>query len=149
MSFIPSQTFSDSAHQAEIWVVELSEYLHCERNEAYDCLRSVLHALRDSMDLKAMADFSSHLPPLIRGIFYENWQPQRAQPCSDRMDFFASIGRRSVKLNDIGVEQAARNVFKLLDHHLSLPVIKRVKLAMNPSLGTLWPERPQQSNSAA
>jgi uncharacterized protein (DUF2267 family) len=149
MNFIPSQTFSDSADQAEIWVVELSEYLHCERKQAYDCLRSVLHALRDSMGQKAMADFSEHLPALIRGIFYENWQPEHAQPYSDSMDFFASIGRRSVRLTDIGVEQAARNVFKLLDHRLSPAVIKKVKLAMNPSLGSLWPERPQQSNSAA
>ncbi len=149
MNFIPSQTFPDSVHQAETWVVELSEYLHCEQDEAYDCLRSVLHALRDSMGQKAMADFSAHLPPLIRGLFYENWQPEHTQPCSNRMAFFASIGTRSVRLNDIGIEQAAQNVFKLLDHRLSPPVIKKVKLAMNPSLGSLWPERPQQSNSAA
>lgn len=139
MNFIPSQTFSDSAHQAEIWVAELSEYLHCERNDAYECLRSVLHALRDSMGRKAMADFSSHLPPLIRGLFYENWQPEHTQPCADRADFIASIGRRSARLNDIGGEQAAQNVFKLLDRRLSPHVVQRVKLAMDPSLGSLWP----------
>ncbi|MFJ6327524.1 MULTISPECIES: DUF2267 domain-containing protein [unclassified Rhizobium] len=149
MNFIPSQTFSDSARQAETWVVELSEYLHCERNDAYDCLRFVLHALRDSMGQKAMADFSAHLPPLIRGLFYEDWQPEHAQRCSDKMAFLASIGTRSVRLNDLGVEQAAQNVFKLLDHRLSPAVIKKVKLAMNPSLGSLWPERPQQSDSGA
>lgn len=149
MNFISPQSFSDSARQAEIWVAELSEYLQCERNEAYDCLRFVLHALRDSMGQKAMADFSSHLPPLVRGIFYEDWQPEHTQPCSDRMDFIASIGGRSGRPNDIDSEQAARNVFKLLDHRLSPPVIKKVKLAMNPSLGPLWPQRPEQSNSAA
>ncbi len=101
------------------------------------------------MGQKAMVAFSAHLPQLIRGLFYENWQPEHTQPCSNRVAFLASIGTRSVRLNDLGVEQAAQNVFKLLDHRLSPAVIKKVKLAMNPSLGSLWPERPQQSNSGA
>ncbi len=148
MNYIPSQTFSDSAHQAEIWVMELSEYLHCERRQAYDCLRSVLHALRDSIGQKAMADFSSHLPPLVRGIFYENWQPEHVRPCSGRLEFIANVQKRSGMTTGIDSEQAARNVFKLLDHRLNPPVIREIKRAMGSSLEPLWPAREEATASA-
>ena len=139
MNYVPSHTFPDAAQQAEIWVSELSEHLHCERRQAYDCLRSVLHTLRDSMNQKAMADFSSQLPVLIRGMYYENWQPEGFRPCLSKNEFITQFEKRSKFKNSMDSEQAVTNVFKLLNHCLNAPTIKKIKSTMSASLDPLWP----------
>jgi uncharacterized protein (DUF2267 family) len=44
-------------------------------HHAYQALRAVLHALRDRVGPDVAAHVSAQLPLLVRGIFYEGWDP--------------------------------------------------------------------------
>ncbi len=63
-------------HTTNLWLENLMEELGWqERDRAYQALRVVLHALRDRLPQKDLAALGAQLPLLIRGIYYEGWDP--------------------------------------------------------------------------
>ena len=61
------------------WIKELSEELGgVSRREAYRVLRGFLHTLRDRLTVDEAAQLGAQLPMLIRGLYYEGWDPSRA-----------------------------------------------------------------------
>ncbi len=46
-----------------------------DRPEALQALRGVLHALRDELGVDQNANLAAQFPTLIRGIYFESWNP--------------------------------------------------------------------------
>jgi uncharacterized protein (DUF2267 family) len=68
-----------SAEKANIWLKDVAAELgNDDRHYAYRALRAVLHALRDRLTIDVAAKLAAQLPTLIRGIYYEDWNPGRA-----------------------------------------------------------------------
>jgi uncharacterized protein (DUF2267 family) len=61
------------------------------RNQSYTALRVVLHALRDRLTVEEGAQFAAQLPTLIRGVYYEGWNPSRVPVKMDGAEFLARI----------------------------------------------------------
>lgn len=67
-----------STERAHIWLKELAEEMGTtDRQEAYRALRACLHALRDRLPVDEAAQFAAQLPTLIRGVYYEDWDPSK------------------------------------------------------------------------
>ena len=67
-----------SVEKAHIWLKEIAEELGVDdRQYAYRALRAVLHTLRDRLTVDVAAKLAAQLPTLIRGIYYEDWDPSR------------------------------------------------------------------------
>jgi uncharacterized protein (DUF2267 family) len=67
-----------SAEKASIWLKDVaSELGDGDRRYAYRVLRAVLHVLRDRLTIEVAAKLAAQLPTLIRGIYYEDWDPGR------------------------------------------------------------------------
>src|SRR6476619_4498400 len=65
-----------SVEKAHIWLNEMADELGTDdRQEAYRILRAYLHALRDRLPVNEAAQLAAQLPELIRGIYYEGWNP--------------------------------------------------------------------------
>jgi len=45
------------------------------RHDAYVALRATLHALRDRLPVEETAELAAQLPMLVRGVYYEGWDP--------------------------------------------------------------------------
>src|SRR5659263_201271 len=59
-----------------IWLNDLAEQLGTDdHRQAYRVLRAYLHALRDRLPVDEAAQLAAQLPELIRGIYYEGWNP--------------------------------------------------------------------------
>jgi uncharacterized protein (DUF2267 family) len=82
-----------SAEKASIWLQDIAAELGDEdRQRAYRVLRAVLHALRDRLTMDAAAKLAAQLPTLIRGIYYENWDPSgAAMPIHDVDTFLEHV----------------------------------------------------------
>jgi len=67
-----------SAEKAHVWLKEIAGELGDEdRHYAYRALRAVLHTLRDRLTVDVAAKLAAQLPTLIRGVYYEDWDPSR------------------------------------------------------------------------
>src|SRR5690606_24558496 len=45
------------------------------RKQSYAALRSVLHAVRDRLNVNEVAQLGAQLTMLVRGIYYDGWDP--------------------------------------------------------------------------
>jgi uncharacterized protein (DUF2267 family) len=78
-----------SVEKANIWLKDVANELGDEdRQYAYRVLRAVLHALRDRLTIDVAAKLASQLPTLIRGIYYEDWDPSRTPMPAHTVDTF-------------------------------------------------------------
>lgn len=67
-----------SVEKTHIWLNEIAAELGVQdRQYAYRALRAVLHTLRDRLTVDVAAKLAAQLPTLIRGIYYEDWDPSR------------------------------------------------------------------------
>ena len=64
-----------------------------QRNKSYDALRAVLHTLRDRLTVDECAHLAAQLPLLVRGVYYEGWDPSRVPIKMNREEFLQNIGR--------------------------------------------------------
>jgi hypothetical protein len=77
MPYSPFRTFPEAAQEAGVWVRELADLLGCEQRAAYSVLRATLHAVRDSLSVDDNAKIGNSLPVIVRGIYYEGWNPMK------------------------------------------------------------------------
>jgi uncharacterized protein (DUF2267 family) len=68
-----------TVHKTYRWIDQISEELGgIGRREAYRDLRAFLHTLRDRLTVDLAAQLGAQLPMLVRGIYYEAWDPSHA-----------------------------------------------------------------------
>ena len=76
--------------EANVWLKALEEELELDnRQQAYNALRAVLHALRDRVPPEVAIKFGAQLPILLRGIYYENWHAAGTPTRERHADEFA------------------------------------------------------------
>jgi uncharacterized protein (DUF2267 family) len=82
------------------------------RNQSYDALRGVLHALRDRLTVEEAAQLSAQLPMLVRGLFFEGWDPTAVPVKMHRDEFLQRV--RAEFPYDVpgGVEQLVPRVLQ-------------------------------------
>jgi uncharacterized protein (DUF2267 family) len=90
-------TFDRSLHKSNEWLKDLMERLGTDnRRYAYRVLRAYLHVLRDRLTVDEAAQLAAQLPHLLRGVFYEGWDPSRTPATyRDRETFLARLAERA------------------------------------------------------
>ncbi|MFP4415787.1 MAG: DUF2267 domain-containing protein [Chitinispirillaceae bacterium] len=132
--------FDSTIQKSNLWLNEIMDELNWNsRQRAYLALRAVLHTLRDTMSVDEAANFSAQLPMLIRGIFYEDWQPSYAHVGSiSREEFLTRI--RSYFKDDLQIdaEPIVRAVFTMLDKKISEGETKKLKQMLPAQILAFW-----------
>lgn len=59
------------------------------REQTYLATRTVLHRLRDHLPLHANAHLAAQLPIILKGIYFDSWEP-REKPIRETKDQFIS-----------------------------------------------------------
>ncbi|MGJ4930466.1 DUF2267 domain-containing protein [Bradyrhizobium sp. HKCCYLS2038] len=84
MSTIGVATLDHTVQETSVWLKALQDELALtNRQQAYNALRAVLHAVRDRLPPEVAVKFAAQLPILVRGIYYEGWHPA-ATPTRER-----------------------------------------------------------------
>lgn len=125
-----------------IWINDLDERLEWHNKpRAYRLLKSVLHALRDWLQLNEAADLGAQLPTLLRGIYYDQWRPS-GTPVRPRgkAAFLARIDEDFEQDPPANTEQAVMAVFELLSKKVTPGEIEHVRHALPDDLRTIWSE---------
>ncbi len=134
--------FDRTLDKTNLWLKELMELLGTDdRHRAYSILRVTLHALRDRLTIEEGAQLAAQLPLLIRGVYYEGWNPAKNAVRDRSKDhFLARIQGELANGSEIDPEQAARSVFLLLDRHVTHGEINDVEHILPAHIRQLWPE---------
>lgn len=142
MTFPPS--VARTLQKTQIWLKELSDNGDlADPQEAIAVLRAVLHHLRDRLTLEEAVDLGAQLPTLIRGIYYEGWQPHKPVPrIRSRQKFVHEVAAKDFP-NAVPSERAIRDVFALLAHHCDPGEISDVIGQLPGELKELWPKSAQ------
>ncbi|MDB6068505.1 MAG: hypothetical protein JWR26_4713 [Pedosphaera sp.] len=133
--------FDTTVQKTNLWLKDLMEVLGWEQKQkAYDALRAVLHALRDRLTVDEAAQLGAQLPMLIRGIYYEGWDPNyKPERVRHKDQFLARIRQQFRGDDSIDPEQIARAVFTVLENRVSDGEIQDVESVLPAELKELWP----------
>jgi uncharacterized protein (DUF2267 family) len=89
------------------------------RNQSYAALRAVLHALRDRLTVEEAAQLSAQLPLLVRGIYFEGWDPSKVPIKMHRDEFLARIRDEFPFEVSGGTERLAGTTLEALRRHIT------------------------------
>lgn len=140
MSAIGIDVFERTVQASTIWVDDVMQELGlADRHQAYHALRIVLHALRDHLPVNLSANFTSQFPMLIRGLYYENWEPANV-PIRERSqdEFLAHVNEGFVFDTFANGRQIVSGVFDVLSRHLSSGEVENVKQSLPAGIRQLW-----------
>lgn len=89
MSTTGLDVFDKTLQITNTWLDEIMAELGPDRQVAWHVLNAVLRTLRDRLPIDLSAHLASQLPVLVRGTYYEQWQPGH-QPDKARSTNFSS-----------------------------------------------------------
>jgi uncharacterized protein (DUF2267 family) len=125
------------------WVHELSKLLDwSDEQRTWRMLRVTLQALRDWLDVNEAAQLGAQLPLLVRGLYYEGWQPARTPVRDNSKEAFLARIEDAFAPDPIDdPDEAVCDVFRLLNNRISAGEISDVRQRLPKHLRELWPER--------
>ena len=140
MSITKVSAFEGTIHKTNVWLKDVMAELGWEDHQrAYHALRAVLHALRDRLTVEEATDLGAQLPMLIRGFYYEGWNPSRTPVAEHKREEFlrhvADEFRGDLAANP---EQITRVVFKVVAKHVTAGEIEDVKRILPEPIRALW-----------
>jgi uncharacterized protein (DUF2267 family) len=137
------EVFDSTIQRTNNWLKDLMQELNwSDRRKAYLAFRCALHALRDHMPVKDAIFLGEQLPMLIRGAYFEHWNPD-VKPASlaSREDFFSTLSIYLARDGETtsGAEGVMRAVFRLLERKAADGEIQDVQPLLPKVLDDLWP----------
>lgn len=114
-----SDNFHHAVHTANKWLADVAAAFGTgDRRYAYRVLRAWLHTLRDRLTVESTAKFSSQLPELLRGMYYDGWEPHKV-PIKYGPDEYVRRFAYEARVPIDEVRPAAATVAAAISAHLS------------------------------
>lgn len=143
MSSTSVKGFDRTVHESNTWLHEISEAMGDPRPSiAYHALRGTLTTLRDRLPVGEVFDLAAQLPMLIRGLYFEGYQPENKPLKFDRDEFLNRVQRELQAGGGANVEDAVRAVLHVLQAHVDEGELQQVRAALPADLRSLWPDVP-------
>jgi uncharacterized protein (DUF2267 family) len=143
MKFTGFEVFDDTIQRTNTWLKDLMQELNwSDRRKTYVVFRCVLHALRDHLSVPDAVYVGEQLPMLIRGAYFEHWDPSgKPLPLRSRDEFFSGLSGSLARdgENTASAETVTRAVFRLLDRKATDGEIADLQAILPPPVIDLWP----------
>lgn len=140
MSALGLKIIDDAAHQLNRWVNEIDEQVGWEHKQrAYRLLRAVMHVVRDHLSVDEAAQLGAQLPVLVRGIYYEGWNPSRTPTRIRKAEEFEAAVQKAFETDPLGdAPEAIAAVFRTLRAHVSAGEMEQVEAAFAEDVRRLF-----------
>ncbi|MEU5906864.1 DUF2267 domain-containing protein [Micromonospora sp. NPDC047527] len=109
------------------------------RNQSYAALRTVLHLLRDRLPVNESVEFAQQLPVLVRGIYFDGWNPSDVPIKLNRDDFLYEVRQGFPYDVQGGAERVTQVVLDTLRRHVTQGEWQDVKDTMPKDLAMMLP----------
>ena len=133
------EVFDKTLETTHVWLNEIMKDLGPDRQVAWKVLSVVLRKLRDRLPIGLAAHLGAQLPILIRGIYYDQFEPGKLPTeCNSREEFVAEVAEWLTDIRPVDPDAAVRSAFKVLSHHVDPGQIAKVREALPRSLRQSW-----------
>lgn len=133
------EVFDKTLETTHIWLNEIMADLGPDRQVAWKVLSTVLHKLRDRLPIGLAAHLGAQLPLLVRGVYYDQFEPSRLPTeCNSMEEFVAEVAEWLQDTRPVDPDVAVRSVFGVLSRHISEGQVKKVREALPRSLRQSW-----------
>ena len=135
-----------SIDKTNAWLADVAAKFGTEdRRLAYRVTRSWLHTLRDRLPVTIAAHVAAQLPELLRGVFYEGWNPSKV-PVKYSKDEYIARFARDAQVHHDEVARAGRLVTSAMRRHVSAGAIDEALGALPADIRRLLepPDRAEQ-----
>lgn len=130
--------FLRTANKSQEWIKEMHHDLKWMTGDSlYHLLRAVLHSLRDQLNTNCAAHFAAQLPLLLRGAFYEGWDPQvNMRNSTTKSDFLETVKNKMSPITapNFDLEQGVSIALNVIKKHISSGEMNDIIGLLNPSL---------------
>jgi len=140
MSATGLAVFDTTIQETNRWLTLLLQKIGGDdKHRAYVVLRAALHTLRDRMDINSVTHLSAQLPLLLRGIFYEGWNPAR-NPSKERhaTEFLDHFRRQLPPGMALNADHAIRSVFAVVWETIDPGEVEKIIKSLPAELRELW-----------
>ncbi len=125
------------------WFNELMQELNwADRKKTYIALRCVVHAWRDHLPIQDAVYLGEQLPTLIRGMYFEHWDPSdKPLPLRSREEFFSSLSSNLARNGEhrSDAEKVTMALFRFLERKAIYGEISDLQHLVPAVLTDLWP----------
>ena len=131
--------FDSTVQQTNLWLKDLMNRLvPTDRHSAYQLLRATLHVFRDRIGPENAVHFGAQLPMLIRGFYYEGWQPSKPQTKTRHLDdFLAAIEDEAGRSLGPDVQSKVKAVFTTVADKIDAHEIEKLRKVLPSELQPL------------
>jgi uncharacterized protein (DUF2267 family) len=122
-----------TANQLAIgWVKEMMAELHIlDPHDGLHALRAGLQAVRDRLTVEEAAQLSAQLPLLIRGIYFQDWDPAgKPLRIRHKEDFRALVRAKYAPRTNLAADDIVRAVFRVMSRHVSQGEITDIMMTL-------------------
>lgn len=140
MNSLQLAAFQKTLEKSKRWIRDLMKELASDdEQEAYRTLRVVLHLLRDHLTLPEIAQLGAQMPMLIRGLYYEGWNPNHSLVREHQeLQFLERMGPYFEEDELLDLEERIRAVFQVLARHIEPGEIQDVKSILPLEIRRMW-----------
>ncbi|MFI6763153.1 DUF2267 domain-containing protein [Micromonospora sp. NPDC050417] len=138
----PYATFEASIEKTNLILQEIEQaygWPKQRRNQSYAALRTVLQLLRDRLPVQESVQFAAQLPTLVRGVYFEGWEPSDVPIKLNRDDFLYEVGQGFPYEVEGGPEGVVQTVLDALRRHISQGEWDDVRSTMPKDLQPIIP----------
>jgi uncharacterized protein (DUF2267 family) len=129
------EVFDRTLQITNIWLDEIMAVVGPDRRLAWKVLSIVLHKLRDRLPLELSAHLGAQLPMLVRGVYYDQFQPGRIPSrCNSLDEFIEETAEWLADARPVDPKDAVCAVFGVLARHVSEGEVAKVKSALPASI---------------
>ena len=108
-----------SIDKTNVWLADVARSFGTDdRAMAYRVTRSWLHTLRDRLPVPIAAHLAAQLPDLLRGVFYEGWNPSKV-PIKYGRDEYVARFAKDAQIHQNEVPKAGALVTSAMGRHMS------------------------------
>ena len=138
----PDATFETSLDKTNVILKDIEQaygWPKERRNQSYAALRTVLHLLRDRLPIEESVQFAAQLPLLVRGVYFEGFDPTIVPVKLSREDFLFEVRQNFQWDVEGGTERLVRTVLDALRKHVTDGEWQDVKSQMPKDLARVIP----------
>ena len=141
MSTTGLDVFDKTLQTTNIWLDEIMDVVGPDRGAAWHVLGAVLRTLRDRLPLGLAAHLGAQLPLLVRGTYYDQFQPGHdMERVSTEDEFLTLVASEFGGIRPVNVRLATRTVLSVLGRHVSPGLADKVRDALPGHIRSLWAE---------